>query len=37
MGLVDIAPFIARLLDLDFVAPDGLLHPGLLEPEAVRD
>ncbi|NNF37710.1 MAG: alkaline phosphatase family protein [Gemmatimonadetes bacterium] len=30
MGLVDIAPVIAALLDLDFEAPDGVLRPGIL-------
>lgn len=30
MGLTQIAPLVARLLDLPFDAPDGLLLPGLL-------
>ena len=30
MGLVDVAPVIAALLDLDFEAPDGVLRPGIL-------
>ncbi|MBG6235178.1 putative AlkP superfamily pyrophosphatase or phosphodiesterase [Pedobacter sp. CAN_A7] len=30
MGLVDIAPLIAKLLNLDLPAGDGLLYPGLL-------
>jgi predicted AlkP superfamily pyrophosphatase or phosphodiesterase len=29
MGLEDIAPVIARLLGLDFKAPDGILLPGI--------
>ncbi len=31
MGLEDIAPLIAKLLDLPFEAPDGALIPGILE------
>ena len=30
MGLEDIAPLIARLLGLNYTAPDGVLYPGLL-------
>lgn len=30
MGLVDVAPLVAALLDLEFEAPDGVLRPGLL-------
>lgn len=30
MGLVDVAPFVAALLGLDFEAPDGVLYSGLL-------
>jgi len=29
--LVDIAPLIARLLGLEFNAPDGVLYPGILK------
>lgn len=31
MGLEDVAPIIAELLQLDFVAPDGVLLPGILK------
>jgi predicted AlkP superfamily pyrophosphatase or phosphodiesterase len=31
MGLVDIAPLIAKLLNLDFPTADGNLYPGLLK------
>ena len=31
MGLEDIAPIIAQLLHLDFIAPDGVLYPGILK------
>lgn len=31
MSLQHVAPLVARLLGLDFVAPDGVLLPGLLE------
>jgi hypothetical protein len=31
VGLVDVAPFVARLLDLDFEAPDGMAPLGLLQ------
>jgi predicted AlkP superfamily pyrophosphatase or phosphodiesterase len=31
VGLVDVAPFVARLLDVPFEAPDGLAPLGLLE------
>lgn len=31
LNLEDVAPTIATLLGLDFVAPDGSLHPGILE------
>lgn len=30
MGTQDIAPIIARLLDIDFSCPDGVLYPGLI-------
>ena len=30
MGLEDIAPLVAKLLGLDFKAPDGILYPGML-------
>lgn len=30
MKLEDIAPLVARLLNLDFKAPDGILYPGVL-------
>lgn len=30
MGLVDVAPLVAALLELDFEAPDGVLYPGIL-------
>lgn len=30
MGLEDIAPLIARLLNIDFPSADGILYPGLL-------
>lgn len=33
MGLIDIAPVIAYLLDLDFKAPDGHLPSGILKEE----
>lgn len=32
MGLEDIAPAIAALLELEFDAPDGTLYPGVLSP-----
>lgn len=32
LGLQDVAPLAARLLDLPFEAPDGVLRPGLLIP-----
>ena len=31
MGMEDIAPVVAELLDLDFEAPAGVLYPGLLD------
>lgn len=31
MGLEDIAPLVARLLNLKFDAPDGILYPGILK------
>ncbi|MDZ4071019.1 MAG: ectonucleotide pyrophosphatase/phosphodiesterase [Sediminibacterium sp.] len=31
MGLEDIAPLVARLLNLNFTAPDGILYPGILK------
>lgn len=31
MGLEDIAPLVARLLNLNFKAPDGILYPGILK------
>lgn len=31
MGLTDVAPIIAKLLQLDFQSPDGVLLPGLLQ------
>ncbi len=34
MGLEDIAPFIAALLQLKFDAPDGVAPMGLLESDA---
>lgn len=30
MGLEDVAPIIARLLALEFEAPDGVLYPGII-------
>ena len=30
MGIKDVAPIVARLLHLDFKAPDGILFPGIL-------
>lgn len=33
MGIEDIAPLVARLLDLDFEAPDGTLVPGILKQQ----
>jgi predicted AlkP superfamily pyrophosphatase or phosphodiesterase len=32
MGLEDIAPLVARLLQLKFTAPDGVFYPGILAP-----
>ncbi len=34
MGLEDIAPIIAQLLNLDFTAPDGVLYPGIFKSSA---
>ncbi|MCR1025665.1 ectonucleotide pyrophosphatase/phosphodiesterase [Cellulophaga baltica] len=31
IGLEDIAPFVAKLLNLDFQAKDGILYPGILK------
>ena len=31
MGLEDVAPIIAKLLDLEFNAVDGILYPGILK------
>jgi predicted AlkP superfamily pyrophosphatase or phosphodiesterase len=31
MDLTDIAPIIAKLLGLDFKAPDGILYPGIIK------
>jgi hypothetical protein len=31
LNLEDVAPTVAALLGLDFAAPDGSLHPGILE------
>jgi hypothetical protein len=31
MGIQDVAPVIARLLHLDFHAPDGRLLPGIVQ------
>lgn len=36
MGLEDIAPVISQILHLDFIAPDGILYPGLLKPEGKK-
>lgn len=33
MHLVDVAPAVAALLELDFEAPDGVLRPGILQNE----
>lgn len=32
MGLEDISPLVAKLLGLQFNAPDGVLYPGILSP-----
>lgn len=32
MGIKDVAPLVARLLNLSFKAPDGVLVPGILKP-----
>lgn len=32
MSLTDVAPLVAKLLDLEFKAPAGTLYPALLEP-----
>lgn len=32
LGQEDVAPLVAALLGLPFAAPDGILHPGLLQP-----
>ncbi len=34
IGLEDIAPIITQLLHLDFIAPDGILYPGILKGPA---
>lgn len=36
MGLEDIAPLIAKLLGLNYTAPDGVLFPGLLKGKQVN-
>lgn len=36
MGLEDIAPLIAKLLGLNYTAPDGVLFPGLLAGKQVN-
>lgn len=37
MRLTDVAPLVARLLGIEFDAPDGVLYPGLLAPRALEE